>query len=225
MPRGNQGQHQQDNQNQAQHNDGDAVIDQIEQVNQNGPNQPPNNQNQHSNQNQNAVNQGQIQQQQRINYPAQIRQTMIECADLQNSYFQSIDDRLSQIQESLEQLTESINASIAQLTTINASIANLTERINSVFGPDVDGTLSNAHQFINTSLADLDRSKIVPFFVKFIEWINQNTDLEIPPVSHYQQREKKLLLNKIDEHWDQLEPHLRNLQTVNRIKNLILNPT
>lgn len=215
MSRGNQGQHQQDNQNQAQHNDGDAVIDQIEQVNQNGPNQPPNNQNQHSNQNQNAVNQGQIQQQQRINYPAQIRQTMIECANLQNSYFQSIEDRLSQIQESLEQLTESINASIAQLT----------ERINSVFGPDVDGTLSNAHQFINTSLADLDRSKIVPFFVKFIEWVNQNTDLGIPPVSHYQQREKKLLLNKIDEHWDQLEPHLRNLQTVNRIKHLILNPT
>ena len=88
-----------------------------------------------------------------------------------------------------------------------------------------DGTLSNAHQFINTSLADLDRSKIVPFFVKFIEWVNQNTDLGIPPVSHYQQREKKLLLNKIDEHWDQLEPHLRNLQTVNRIKHLILNPT
>lgn len=156
MPRGNQGQHQQDNQNQAQHNDRDAVIDQIEQVNQNGPNQPPNNQNQHSNQNQNAVNQGQIQQQQRINDATQIRQTMIECADLQNSYFQSIDDRLSQIQESLEQLTESINASIAQLTTINASIAHLTERINSVFGPDVDGTLSNAHQFINTALADLD---------------------------------------------------------------------
>lgn len=114
---------------------------------------------------------------------------------MQKNYFESIDQGLSQIQDSL-----------GQLTTINASIACLTDIFDSAFGPYVDGPLSNSPKFIYTSLGDLNSSKIIPFFVKFLEWVHQNTELGIPPVNHSEMCDKKLLVNKIDNDWDQLEP-------------------
>ena len=224
MPKGYPNQHQQNNQNpaqgQAQHDNGNDAQGQGQQVNQNDPNQPQNIQNQQVNQNQNAVQgQGQQvnQQQQPINYADQIEQMNFDLARLQQNYFVSIDNRLSDIQTTLEQVT-------ASNETISASIARLTERFDSAFGPDVDGPLSNTGKFIYQNFTDLNTSKIIPFFTKFIEWVNENTGLRIPPVNHYEKRDKRLLINKIDNYWDLLEPHLSDLIVVRQIKDLILNP-
>lgn len=135
-----------------------------------------------------------------------------ETADVQISLFNEISHAITRIDGKIDNMQRDI-------TEMNDNIRAILDQLT-----DYEPEWSKSAVYIRDNLNDLKWSQTMEFFTELINRINENNEINpIPEFSRNEKRKRKYLFHKLDQFWTQISRKLEDPETVQEIKNLILN--